>query len=240
MFHYAPSQDIEDGRQLTERQQRIWDAERRERDNNVNAWLNLWYKGQQEKARERVNEANINRINTMNNYYQSKKDNDAAESGRKQSKLDAETRSKNAYADMMEQKGKTEEELRPERVKTEKSKQNAYNARAEASQSTANKNNRSGGGGKDDDYFAKANYYLEGNGGVEAQETARRVLNENTTRTGRKGNKQMNKNVAKDVVKAVEANKQYRENQKKKSSGSNNTPPSRRNNNNNTPPSRRK
>lgn len=208
-IHHAPSQQLEDGRQLTERQQRLWDAERQQRNRDVNSFLNLWLQHQRDKARERVNEANINLTNTRNNYYQGKAGNEAAESAKKQSRLDAEARSKNAYAAFMEQKGETEKVLRPEKVNTQKSAQNANNARAAASYSTANKNNRSGGGGKDDDYIAMANYYLEGNGGQEAQETARRILNENNTRTGTKGTKQMNKNVAKDVVKGVEANKQY-------------------------------
>ena len=237
-IHYAPSQNIEDGRQLTERQQRIWDAERRERDKNVNSFLNLWLQHQRDKARERVNEANINLTNTRNNYYQSKAGNEAAESGRKQSKLDAETRSKNAYANMMEQKGKTEEVLRPERVKTEKSKQNANNARAEASHSTANKNNRSGGGGgKGGKTWIEKAYAVEaGEYGPEAQRRFKEWKRVNKI----DGKKPISsETVAKSgfyySTKMGDADKNAG-----KSSGSNNTPPSRRNNNNNTPPSRRK
>ena len=237
-IHYAPSQDIEDGRQLTERQQRIWDAERRERNNNVNAWLNLWYKGQQEKARERRDAAYIQLLNTRNDYTLGKKENEAAESGKKQSKMDAETRSKNAYADVMEQRGKTEEVLRPEKVNTEKSKQNANNARAEASRSTANKNNRSGGGGgKGGKSWIEKAYAVEaGEYGPEAQRRFKEWKRVNKI-DGRKPIS--SETVAKSgfyySTKMGDADKNAG-----KSSGSNNTPPSRRNNNNNTPPSRRK
>lgn len=116
-IHYAPSQDIEDGRQLTERQQRIWDAERRERNNNVNAWLNLWYKGQQEKARERRDAAYIQLLNTRNNYTLGKKENEAAESGKKQSKLDSEAKKNEAQAAKYEAEEEQIKKLTPEKVK---------------------------------------------------------------------------------------------------------------------------
>lgn len=214
---YAPSQNIEDGRQLTERQRRLWDAERSERNKNVAALLNMWRQAQLDKAKERANEANINLMKTKNNYFLSKKDNDAAVAEAERSKKEAEARRAGKQADLYGAKTNETNTLTPEKVKTEKSKQNANDARAKASNSTAYKNYQKGSGKSDDDYIAEANWYLEGNGGPEAQRDARRVLNENVTRTGKKGTKQMNKNVAKDVVKAVEASKQYRERQKRNS-----------------------
>ncbi|MBR3444842.1 MAG: hypothetical protein IKH14_03100 [Prevotella sp.] len=222
-IHYAPSQDIEDGRQLTERQQRIWDAERRERNNNVNTWLNLWYKGQQEKARERRDAAYIQLLNTKNNYTLGKKENEAAESGKKQSKWDSDIKKNEAQTAKYNAESKTEEELRPEKVKTEKSKQNANN-------STAYKNYQKGSGGKggsstgDEDIDTKLGR-IAATDPKGYQESLKAVVGYKGSLTG--ANK-------KAVLRAYE--KKYGNT----SSGSNNTPPSRRNNNNNTPPSRRK
>lgn len=216
-IHYAPSQNIEDGRQLTERQQRIWDAERRERDKNVNSFLNLWLQHQRDKARERVNEANINLTNTRNNYYQSKAGNEAAESVKKQSKWDSDIKKNDAQTAKYNAESTTEEVLRPEKVKTERSKQN--------------KNNRSGGSG--------------GKGGSSTGDEDIDTKLGRIAATDPDGYKESLRSVAGPKGSLTGANKKavlraYEKKYGNTSSGSNNTPPSRRNNNNNTPPSRRK
>lgn len=231
-IHYAPSQDIEDGRQLTERQQRIWDAERRERNNNVNAWLNLWYKGQQEKARERRDAAYIQLLNTRNDYTLGKKENEAAESGKKQSKMDSDIKKNDAQTAKYKAEEEQIKKLTPEKVKEVLS-------RIQKNLNGNKGGGRKGGGGKGakEDEVQIFENMLAGLYGPEYQQIAEDFKIRNNYDQGNKGSN-VQKNKA--VVGLKHTRAQMRARQQGRNTSNNNTPPSRRNNNNNTPPSRRK
>lgn len=220
----APSQQLESGTTLTERQRKLRDYTVRHRQQQAGDLLKLYYQDMADKRAAELNQANIAYKGAQTTYMGNK-------DAREKELNDANIALRQAQQGLNEARQQTEDALREGKVNLQESQIERNHAGAAASRASATASRaraRQINQQTDDDYTDRYEQYR-----YDHPDEFNQAFEQEGGQDFYGSNKQASKEFKKNVVKNVE--RQLKKNQ-------DNTPPSRRNqrnNDENTPPSRR-